>query len=40
MGINHAIRETAPNLEQLASLSNLIPLRLLSFAKERLGEVM
>ncbi|MCX6380340.1 MAG: hypothetical protein NT023_12840 [Armatimonadetes bacterium] len=30
----------APNLEPLAQASNLKPQRLLSFAKERLGEVM
>ena len=29
-----------PNLEPFAQVSNLKPLKLLSFAKERLGEVM
>ncbi len=29
-----------PNLEQRAKLPNLKPQKLLSFAKERLGEVM
>ena len=46
MGMNRETRETrkkmhqAPNLELFAQASNLKLLKLLSFAKERLGEVM
>ncbi|GDX40263.1 hypothetical protein LBMAG21_05550 [Armatimonadota bacterium] len=40
MGMNRETRIQAPNLEQHAQPYNLIPLSLLSFAKERLGEVM
>ena len=36
----HAKMHKAPNVELFAQASNLKPRELLSFAKERLGEVM